>query len=80
MIKINVNDFLEKIEIEDVMKEVLFVEELYKLVEIFCKKFILKMVLLFFCMISLCISDIFLLCWEDIVDYFVGGKCVYIIM
>ena len=30
MIKTNVNDFLEKIETEDVMKEALSVEELYK--------------------------------------------------
>lgn len=30
-------------------------------------------------MISLRISDILALCWEDIVDYSAGGKCVHII-
>ena len=38
LIKTNVNDFLEKIETEDIMKEALSVEELYKLAETPCKK------------------------------------------
>ncbi len=38
MIKTNVNDFLEKIETEDVVKEYLSGEELYKLAETPCKK------------------------------------------
>ena len=75
----NVNDFLEKIETEDVMKEALSVEELYKLTETPCKKPILKTASLFSCMTSLRISDILSLCWEDIVDYSAGGKCVHII-
>ncbi len=41
MIKTNVNDFLDKIETEDVVKEYLSVEELYKLAETPCKKPIL---------------------------------------
>ena len=76
MIKTNVNDFLEKIETEDVMKETLSVEELYKLAETPCKKPILKTASLFSCMTSLRILS---LCWEDIVDYSAGGKCVHII-
>ena len=79
MIKTNVNDFLEKIETEDTMKEALSVEELYKLAETPCKKPILKIASLFSCMTSLRISDILALCWEDIVDYSAGGKCVHII-
>ena len=63
MIKTNVNDFLEKIETEDVMKEALSVEELYKLAETPCKKPILKTASLFSCMTSLRISDILSLCW-----------------
>ena len=79
MIKTNVNDFLEKIETEDVVKEYLSVEELYKLAETPCKKPILKIASLFSCMTSLRISDILALCWEDIVDYSAGGKCVHIV-
>ena len=49
MIKTNVNDFLEKIETEDTMKEALSVEELYLLAETPCKKPIVKIASLFFC-------------------------------
>ena len=73
------NDFLEKIETEDTMKEALSVEELYLLAETPCKKPIVKIASLFSCMTSLRISDILALCWEDIVDYSAGGKCVHII-
>lgn len=79
MIKTNVNDFLDKIETEDVVKVYLSVEELYKLAETPCKKPILKIASLFSCMTSLRISDILALCWEDIVDYSAGGKCVHIV-
>ena len=58
MIKTNVNDFLDKIETEDVVKVYLSVEELYKLAETPCKKPILKIASLFSCMTSLRISDI----------------------
>jgi len=79
LIRNNVNDFLEKIETEDVVKDYLSVEELYKLAETPCKKPVLKTASLFSCMTSLRISDILALCWEDIVDYSAGGKCVHII-
>ena len=79
LIRTNVNDFLEKIETEDVVKDYLSVEELYKLAETPCKKPVLKTASLFSCMTSLRISDILALCWEDIVDYSAGGKCVHII-
>ena len=62
MIKTNVNDFLDKIETEDVVKEYLSVDELYKLAETPCKKPILKIASLFSCMTSLRISDILALC------------------
>ena len=42
LIRTNVNDFLEKIETEDVVKDYLSVEELYKLAETPCKKPVLK--------------------------------------
>ena len=79
LIRNNVNDFLEKIETEDVVKDYLSVEELYKLAETPCKKPVLKTASLFSCMTSLRISDILALCWEDIVDYSAGGKCVHIV-
>lgn len=79
MIKNNVNDFFDKIETEDVVKEYLSVEELYKLAETPCKKPILKIASLFSCMTSLRISDILALCWKDIVDYSAGGKYVHIV-
>ena len=79
LIKTNVNDFLDKIETEDVVKDYLSVEELYKLAETPCKKPVLKTASLFSCMTSLRISDILALCWEDIVDYSAGGKCVHIV-
>ena len=79
LIRNNVNDFLEKIETEDVVKDYLSVEELYKLAETPCKKPVLKTASLFSCMTSLRISDILARCWEDIVDYSAGGKCVHII-
>ena len=79
MIRTNVNDFLEKIETEDVAKEYLSFEELYKPAETPCKKPVLKTVSPFSCMTSLRISDVLALCREDIMDYSVGGKCVHIV-
>ena len=78
MIKTNVNDFLEKIEPEDVAKEYLSVEELYCLAETPCKIPVLKTASLFSCLTSLRLSDILSLCWEEIVDFAAGGKmCPY---
>ena len=77
LIKTNINDFLDKIEIEDTPKDYLSVEELYKLAETPCKKPILKTAALFSCLTSLRISDILSLQWHEIVDFAAGGKCVY---
>lgn len=79
LIRTNVNDFLEKIETEDIVKDYLSIEELYILAETPCRKPVLKTASLFSCMTSLRISDILVLRWEDIVDYSAGGKCVHII-
>ena len=79
LIRTNVNDFLEKIETNDVIKDYLSVEELYKLAETPCEKPVLKAASLFVCLTSLRISDVLALRWEDIVDYSAGGKCVHII-
>ena len=79
LIKTNINDFLDKIEIEDTPKDYLSVEELYKLAETPCKKPILKTTALFSCLTSLRISDILSLQWHEIVDFAAGGKCVHTI-
>ena len=79
LIKTNINDFLDKIEIEDTPKDYLSVEELYKLAETPCKKPILKTAALFSCLTSLRISDILSLQWHEIVDFAAGGKCVHTI-
>ena len=79
MIKDNVNDYLEKIETDDVIKDYLSVEELFTLAETPCEIPLLKTASLFSCLTSLRRSDISALRWEDIVDYSAGGKCVHII-
>ena len=68
---------MEKIEPEDVVKDYLSVEELYRLAETPCKIPILKTASLFSCLTSLRISDILTLRWEEIVDFAAGGKCVH---
>ena len=77
LIHSNVNDFLEKIEPEDVVKDYLSVDELYRLAETPCKIPVLKTASLFSCLTSLRISDILTLRWEEIVDFAAGGKCVH---
>ena len=79
LIKENLNDFLDKIETDDVIKDYLSVEELYALAETPCEIPVLKTASLFSCLTSLRRSDIIALRWEDIVDYSAGGKCVHII-
>ena len=79
MIRTNVNDFLEKIETEDVAKVYLSFEELYKPAETPCKKPVLKTASPFSCMTSLRISDVLVICREDIMDYSAGGKCLHIV-
>lgn len=78
-IRTNPNDYLDKIETTDVVKDFLSVDELYKLAETPCDIPIVKIASLFSCLTSLRISDILALRWEDIVDYDAGGKCVHII-
>ncbi len=79
MIKENVNDFLDKIETEDVLKDSLSVDELTILAETPCDIPILKTASLFSCLTGLRRSDILVLRWEHIVDFSAGGKCVHII-
>ena len=78
-LRTNINDYLEKIETVDVVKDYLSVEELHKLAETPCEIPILRTASLFSCLTSLRISDILALQWENIVDYNAGGKCVHIV-
>ena len=52
LIRTNVNDFLEKIDTNDIVKDYLSVEELYKLAETPCEKPVLKAASLFACLIT----------------------------
>lgn len=79
LIASNINDFLDKIETTDVVKDYLSEEELCTLAETECPIPILRTASLFACLTGLRISDILALRWEDIVDYSAGGKCVHII-
>ncbi len=79
LISSNINDFLDKIETTDVVKDYLSEEELYTLAETECPIPVLRTASLFACLTGLRISDILALRWEDIVDYSAGGKCVHIV-
>ncbi len=65
-IKENVNDFLEKIETDDVKKEYLTLDEVKQLATTPCDIPVLKSASLFSCLTGLRISDILKLKWEDI--------------
>ena len=78
LLKENINDFLEKIEWEDVRKEFLTQEELIKLAETPCKQPVLKQAALFSCLTGLRISDIESLTWENIQNAPDMGWCIRI--
>ena len=77
-IRENVNDFLEKIESEDVRKEFLNMEELKQLSNTPCNIPVLKSASLFSCLTGLRISDILNLKWSDIVIGSDNGYCMRI--
>lgn len=66
LLKENVNDYIDKIEWEDVQKEYLTQEELIKLASTPCKIEVLKKASLFSCLTGLRISDIENLTWDNI--------------
>jgi len=78
MIRENINDYLEKIEYEDVRKEYLTKDELLKLTSTPCEIPILKAASLFSCLTGLRISDILTLQWKNIYPASEGGYCIRI--
>lgn len=62
----NINDYLDKIEPQDVKKEYLTLDEVKKLAATPCDIPVLKAASLFACMTGLRISDILNLQWEDL--------------
>lgn len=75
-IKENVNDFLEKIEYEDVRKEYLTHDEVKLLANTPCDIPVLKNASLFSCLTGLRISDILNLTWDEIVLGADNGYCL----
>ena len=65
MIRENINDFLEKIDYEDVKKEYLTLDEVKQLAATPCDIPVLKAASLFSCLTGLRISDIMNLQWSD---------------
>lgn len=78
MIKENINDFLDKIETDDVRKEFLTAEELKLLAATPCDVPVLKAASLFSCLTGLRISDILNLTWDDVQLAPDLGHCVRI--
>lgn len=78
MIRENINDFLERIDKEDVKKEYLTHDELKQLANTACDKPVLKQASLFSCLTGLRINDILNLEWEDLVIAPDQGYCIRI--
>lgn len=64
-IRKNINDFLDKIETEDVKKSYLTLDELRRLAATPCHIEVLKQASIFSCLTGLRISDVLNLKWED---------------
>lgn len=78
MFRENLNDYLESIDLADVKKEYLTLDELKKLANTPCEIPVLKSASLFSCLTGLRISDILNLHWQDIVPASEGGYCMRI--
>lgn len=74
----NINDYLEKIELQDVKKEYLTLDEVKQLAVTPCDIPVLKAASLFACLTGLRISDILNLQWEDFTIAPDQGYCLRI--
>ena len=78
MLRENLNDYLESIDLTDVKKEYLTLDELKNLAKTPCDIPVLKTASLFSCLTGLRISDILNLHWRDILPASEGGYCMRI--
>ena len=78
LIRENINDFLDKIETEDVKKSYLTLDELKRLAAAPCHIGVLKRASLFSCLTGLRISDVLNLKWEDFEIAPDQGYCIRI--
>ncbi len=78
LIRENINDFLDKIETEDVKKSYLTLDELKRLAATPCHIEVLKQASLFSCLTGLRISDVLNLKWEDFEIAPDQGYCIRI--
>lgn len=78
LIRENINDFLDKIETEDVKKSYLTLDELRRLAATPCHIEVLKQASLFSCLTGLRISDVLNLKWEDFEIAPDQGYCIRI--
>ena len=78
MFRENINDHLESIDLTDVKKEYLTLDELKNLAKTPCDIPVLKSASLFSCLTGLRISDILNLHWQDILPASEGGYCMRI--
>lgn len=77
-IRENINEYLERIDTQDVKKNYLTLQELKKLAATPCNIPVLRLASLFSCLTGLRISDILRLHWGDITPASEGGYCIRI--
>ena len=73
-IPVNINEFLDKVRTVESPKEVLTLQEVYRLFKTKCEVPVLKKAALFSCLTGLRFSDVQALQWKNVSEYADGGK------